>query len=52
MLLTEAKFKTFPPKEICDATKSKEVFMCLSSESRAKKLRKPVESAAARSTKN
>ena len=25
MLLTEAKFKTFTPKEICDATKSTEV---------------------------
>lgn len=30
MLLTEAKFKTFTPKEICDATKSTEVLVCLS----------------------
>ncbi|MBA2351275.1 MAG: glyoxalase/bleomycin resistance/extradiol dioxygenase family protein, partial [Burkholderiales bacterium] len=36
MLLTEAKFKTFIPKQICDATKSTEVLVCLSSESRAK----------------
>ncbi len=36
MLLTEAKFKTFTPKEICDATKSTEVLVCLSSESREK----------------
>lgn len=36
MLLTEDKFKTFTPKEICDATKSTEVLVCLSSESRAK----------------
>jgi uncharacterized protein len=35
MLLTEAKFKTFTPKEVCDATKSTEVLVCLSSESRA-----------------
>ncbi|MBA3493462.1 MAG: VOC family protein [Gammaproteobacteria bacterium] len=34
MLLTEAKFKTFTPKEICDATKSTEVLVCLSLESR------------------
>lgn len=34
MLLTEDKFKTFTPKEICDATKSTEVLVCLSSESR------------------
>ncbi len=34
MLLTEAKFKTFTPKEICDATKSTEVLVCLSCESR------------------
>lgn len=34
MLLTEAKFKTFTPKEICDATKSTEVLICLSTESR------------------
>ena len=35
MLLTEAKFKTFTPKAICDATKATEVLVCLSSESRA-----------------
>ncbi|MBA2409362.1 MAG: VOC family protein [Gammaproteobacteria bacterium] len=34
MLLTEDKFKTFTPKELCDATKSTEVLVCLSSESR------------------
>jgi uncharacterized protein len=34
MLLTEDKFKTFTPKEICDAKKSTEVLLCLSSESR------------------
>jgi uncharacterized protein len=34
MLLTEAKFKTFTPKEICDATKSTEVLVCLTAESR------------------
>lgn len=36
MLLTHAKFKTFTPKDICDATKSTEVLLCLSSESREK----------------
>jgi predicted lactoylglutathione lyase len=36
MLLTEAKFRTFTPKEICDATKSTEVLVCLSIESREK----------------
>src|SRR6266513_498198 len=36
MLLTHAKFKTFTPKKICDATKSTEVLVCLSSESREK----------------
>ncbi|MBA2525473.1 MAG: VOC family protein [Pyrinomonadaceae bacterium] len=36
MLLTHAKFKTFTPKEICDATKSTEVLVCLTSESREK----------------
>jgi uncharacterized protein len=35
MLLTEEKFKTFIPKAICDATKSTEVLICLSCESRA-----------------
>jgi len=34
MLLTHAKFKSFTPKEICDATKSTEVLVCLSLESR------------------
>ena len=34
MLLTEDKFRTFTPKEICDATKSTEVLVCLSLESR------------------
>jgi len=34
MLLTEAKFGTFTPKQICDATKSTEVLVCLSAESR------------------
>ena len=36
MLLTQDKFKTFTPKAICDATKSTEVLVCLSSESRDK----------------
>jgi len=35
MLLTYDKFKAFTPKEICDATKSTEVLVCLSCESRA-----------------
>jgi hypothetical protein len=35
MLLTRDKCKTFTPKEICDATKSTEVLVCLSAESRA-----------------
>jgi uncharacterized protein len=35
MLLTQEFFKTFTPKEICDATKSTEVLVCLSCESRA-----------------
>jgi uncharacterized protein len=34
MLLTEAKFQEFTPKKICDATKSTEVLVCLSCESR------------------
>jgi predicted lactoylglutathione lyase len=34
MLLTEEKFKAFTPKEICDASKSTEVLVCLSCESR------------------
>lgn len=36
MLLTHEKFKTFTPKEICDATRSTEVLVCLSCESREK----------------
>jgi predicted lactoylglutathione lyase len=35
MLLTEAKFKTFTPKAICDATKSTEVLVCLSCDSQS-----------------
>jgi len=34
MLLTEAKFKEFTPKAICDAKKSTEVLVALSMESR------------------
>jgi len=34
MLLTHAKFGTFTPNPICDATKSTEVLVCLSIESR------------------
>jgi uncharacterized protein len=34
MLLTYEKFKTFTPNEICDATKSTEVLVCLSTKSR------------------
>ncbi|CAD6872295.1 VOC family protein [Methylomonas fluvii] len=34
MLLTEDKFRTFTPKSICDATKSTEVLICLSCQSR------------------
>lgn len=34
MLLTEEKFRTFTPKEICDAKKSTEVLVCLSLEGR------------------
>lgn len=34
MLLTEEKFQTFALKAICDATKSTEVLVCLSFESR------------------
>ena len=34
MLLTHDKFKSFTPKDICDATKSTEVLVCLSCESR------------------
>ncbi|MET0183497.1 MAG: VOC family protein [Caulobacterales bacterium] len=34
MLLTEAKFKTFTPKAIADATKTSEVLICISCDSR------------------
>jgi predicted lactoylglutathione lyase len=34
MLLTNAKFKEFTPKELCDATRSTEVLVALSRESR------------------
>jgi predicted lactoylglutathione lyase len=36
MLLTREKFKDFIPHEVCDATKSSEVIICLSCENRAK----------------
>ncbi len=36
MLLTEEKFKTFTPKEICDTNKYTEVLVALSLENRAK----------------
>ena len=36
MLLTHDKFRTFTPKEICDATKSTEVLVCLACDSREK----------------
>src|SRR5258706_1930650 len=36
MLLTEAKFKTFTPKEICDPAKYSEVLVCLALESRTR----------------
>jgi uncharacterized protein len=36
MLLTEPKFKTFTPKEICDTKKYTEVLVALSLENRAK----------------
>jgi uncharacterized protein len=35
MLLTHDKFKSFTPNPICDATKSTEVLVCLSVESRS-----------------
>ena len=34
MLLTEAKFKEFTPKEVADASKTTEVLTCLSAESK------------------
>lgn len=34
MLLTEEKFRTFTPKPVCDATRSTEVLVCLSCDSR------------------
>jgi uncharacterized protein len=36
MLLTETMFQTFTPKKICDATKSTEVLVCLTADSREK----------------
>lgn len=36
MLLTREKFRGFSPKEICDTTKSNEVLLCLTCESRAR----------------
>ena len=36
MLLTHPKFKQFTPREVCDATKSTEVLVCLSCDSRAR----------------
>src|SRR5262245_24524068 len=35
MLLTHPKFQSFTPKAVCDATKSTEVLVCLSCDSRA-----------------
>src|SRR5262245_36049149 len=35
MLLTHPKFRNFTPKAICDTTKSAEVLLCLSCESRS-----------------
>lgn len=35
MLLTEAKFQSFTPKPVSDATKATEVLLCLSLDSRA-----------------
>jgi predicted lactoylglutathione lyase len=35
MLLTHAKFQEFTPQPICDATKSTEVLVCLSCDSKA-----------------
>jgi uncharacterized protein len=34
MLLPQDKFKTFTPKQICDATRSTEVLVCLSASNR------------------
>ncbi len=36
MLLVESFFKTFTPKDICDATKSTEVLVCISADSRGR----------------
>jgi predicted lactoylglutathione lyase len=36
MLLTHEKFRTFAPNPICDASRSTEVLVCLSCESRTK----------------
>lgn len=35
MLLTHSKFRAFTPKSICDTTKSAEVLLCLSCDSRS-----------------
>lgn len=35
MLLTHSKFREFTPKSICDTTKSTEVLLCLSCDSRS-----------------
>ena len=35
MLLTHSKFRVFTPKSICDTTKSAEVLLCLSCDSRS-----------------
>lgn len=35
MLLTHSKFREFTPKSICDTTKSAEVLLCLSCDSRS-----------------
>lgn len=35
MLLTHSKFRDFTPKSICDTTKSAEVLLCLSCDSRS-----------------
>ena len=36
MLLTREKFQTFTPKQICDASKSTEVLVCLTCDTRQK----------------
>lgn len=46
MLLTEEKFKTFTPRPICDATKSTEVLVALSCESRRSRGRNDLQQSA------